>query len=1001
MPVIMPWPSPSVPVALLCMLFGCFFLSAPCAQTTSISSSGLGTNVSTPPPGGGGVYDITGGTRAGSNLFHSFGDFSVGVGDTANFLNNTSLLTSNILNRVTGGNLSNIFGGIKTTGFESANLFLMNPNGVIFGPGASLNVGGSFHTTTAEFLQLQDGTKFNVKPGSEDAMLTSAPVVAFGFLSEAQDQAPIQLEGATLEVSSGKTLSLVGGDIEIVGGHLVAPGGVVNLASVGSAGEVGMDSSTSMISISANKFSALGDISLKAGIDNFDLFFGFVPNPSSIDVTSSTGAGGSVFIVGDVTTIDRSKISAESTGVGNSGIIQLNVGRLVMKNGAVINSSATGTGTGGNVEVFAINGVTLSGTGSLDFNGLETPTAISTNTVGTAGNGGRIFFKTPILTIAENAKIQASSTGNGGAGTIDLNIGTLIVSDGAAITSQTSGPANGGTITINSISGTGPANTVGITNGQISANTSGGGHGGTISISAKNITVGTLGQINASTSTSSTGDAGSIIITDANWINVQGAITTNTASTGDGGRISVQNTDTLIVNNGGRLSTDTSSAGNAGNIQIAANQTHIDTQGSVSSSTTGQGDAGSIQINNTGQLRIAGGGNIRTDTTNASGNGGNIDITAATLSVSGHSSGIFAQSNRDASTASAGHGHAGNITIQAQAVEIANQGQISTSTQTNGDAGNIQVAANRILLDHQGSIASSSNSIEPGDTGNAGNIDVTGTKITLNHASQIAALTRGSGLGGNIKVSSSTLELSGGSAITASSLSRNSNAGRSGGITVSAVELLRLRENSRISVSTQEANAGSINIQVRDVFHLINSDITTSVANGRGSGGDITIDPQFVVLEEGSNIIAKAEKGNGGNIFITAGFLFKSFSPLSIISASSEQGIDGTVVIRSPAVDITSGTLLLPDSFLDAASILPERCATRTAAGVSSFVVTGRNGIPPQPDHILPSRYSDLGAASSAPSSRRSEMSPSIARSLGRLDMDRFNSDQTECRPTI
>ena len=116
------------------------------AQVPPITSSGLNTQVSAPSnlPSGKVQYDITGGTRpgGGANLFHSFGNFNVPNNNIANFLNDAGLPTSNILGRVTGGNVSNIFGMIQTTNFGNANLFLMNPAGFLFGPNATLNVGG-------------------------------------------------------------------------------------------------------------------------------------------------------------------------------------------------------------------------------------------------------------------------------------------------------------------------------------------------------------------------------------------------------------------------------------------------------------------------------------------------------------------------------------------------------------------------------------------------------------------------------------------------------------------------------------------------------------------------------------------------------------------------------------------------------------------------------------------------------------------------------------------
>ena len=215
---------------------------------TDITSSGLSTEVPLQPPSDG-VYNITGGTRPGDgpNLFHSFGDFSVGSGDIANFLNtpvNGSLpLTSNILGRVTGGNVSNIYGTIQTTDFGNANLFLVNPSGIVLGPTGSVNVTGSVSFTTTHYLRLFDGVNsanFYANPANDglaNSVLAVAPVVDFGFLSPAaygfltapDPSATITVQGSALRVPiifdsetgepKGSTLSLVGGDINIIADH--------------------------------------------------------------------------------------------------------------------------------------------------------------------------------------------------------------------------------------------------------------------------------------------------------------------------------------------------------------------------------------------------------------------------------------------------------------------------------------------------------------------------------------------------------------------------------------------------------------------------------------------------------------------------------------------------------------------------------------------------------------------------------------------------------------
>ena len=199
----------------------------------------LGTQVA--PPAGNTTV-ITGGTQAGKNLFHSFGTFSVGTDAIAEFQNSGALIEANttpstitdIFARVTGNTLSEIDGTIRTSGFGNANFWLMNPNGITFGPGARLDIGGSALFTTAGGLIFSDtydigGIPFkrSFETDSQFGPLSIANVEQFGFFSPPE---PISVIGSTLAVPSGKTLSLVGGDINIVGGTLSATN--VRLSSV-------------------------------------------------------------------------------------------------------------------------------------------------------------------------------------------------------------------------------------------------------------------------------------------------------------------------------------------------------------------------------------------------------------------------------------------------------------------------------------------------------------------------------------------------------------------------------------------------------------------------------------------------------------------------------------------------------------------------------------------------------------------------------------------------
>ena len=287
------------------------FLTAPSVGdaevATNITSSGLGTVVPPQPPSDG-VYNITGGTRPGidgPNLFHSFGDFSVGPGDIANFLNNTGLPTSNILGRVTGLGLehtSYIYGTIRTTGFDvggvQANLFLMNPNGIVFGPHGSIDVSGSVSFTTAQYLRLFDSlngasANFYSNPagdGLANSVFAMAPVVDFGFLSPAaygfltspDPSATITVQGSTLSVppglpdSPGHSISLVGGKVVIQGdtlpdgtvqqsAHLSAPKGTIQLASPASPGEFDVATLQPLPNVDGASFTSFGSVSLAPG----------------------------------------------------------------------------------------------------------------------------------------------------------------------------------------------------------------------------------------------------------------------------------------------------------------------------------------------------------------------------------------------------------------------------------------------------------------------------------------------------------------------------------------------------------------------------------------------------------------------------------------------------------------------------------------------------------------------------------------------------------------
>lgn len=460
------------------------FLAFPCSVSMAgpagapITSSGLNTTVSAPIilPSGQTQYNITGGTRPGGgvNLFHSFGNLNVPNNNIANFLNNSGLATSNILGRVTGGNLSNILGTIQTAGFGNANLFLINPAGFLFGPNATVNVGGMVTFSSADYLKLTDGVRFNAVPKtSVDSLLSAAPVAAFGFLGS--NPGAITVQGSHLSVAEGTGISLVGGNITVQAGTLRAPSGQINLVSVNKSsnskvggevvvGDPGQASgfmptgfkslgtinlsqgSTVDVSASPNSGHAPGGVSIRGGQ--------FVMNGSSIKAELPQDAGtpsvrGNIEVTAEhIDLSNHSSISTSSFGFGSAGNITFNADTFSASDSA-ITASVRGslTGNGGAVTIQG-----LQGAGSSAHSVSLTNTDISTSSNGLPLFNGQEFFSAnggPIVMRANNIDLTQSGLNTesfeNSAGPITLVSTNRIESHDNSLTSW-SGFGFGGTI---------------------------------------------------------------------------------------------------------------------------------------------------------------------------------------------------------------------------------------------------------------------------------------------------------------------------------------------------------------------------------------------------------------------------------------------------------------------------------------------------------------------------------------------------------------------------
>ncbi|MEO1671869.1 MAG: filamentous hemagglutinin N-terminal domain-containing protein, partial [Cyanobacteria bacterium J06631_2] len=307
----------------------------PIAQAQVTSDNTVGTQVNN----NGGVSEITGGETRGENLFHSFQDFSVQK-NTEAFFNNSNDI-GNIFSRVTGGNISNIDGVISANG--SANLFLVNPAGIIFGENASLNLGGSFYGSTADSILFETG-EFSATDLDNPPLLTVNAPIGFNFRDNPGD---IASNGAILVVNPGETFSLLGGNLSFDGGIIGGSGSNVRLGGLTEAGTIGLSDD---VSLSFPEAVARGDVSFA----NSAIVFVTGDEGGSIDIDaknlsltaeSNFFAGIGVDLgfanaqAGDVAidltenlVVDNSNIVNANFGTGNTGDVRINARNVFFTN---------------------------------------------------------------------------------------------------------------------------------------------------------------------------------------------------------------------------------------------------------------------------------------------------------------------------------------------------------------------------------------------------------------------------------------------------------------------------------------------------------------------------------------------------------------------------------------------------------------------------------------------------------------------------------------------
>jgi filamentous hemagglutinin family protein len=644
--------------------------------------------------------NITGGTTAGTNLFHSFKEFSIPRDGNAIFENAGNI--QNIISRVTGSSKSTIDGILQANG--AANLFLLNPNGIIFKENASLNVGGSFVASTASSLKFPNG-EFRVD-GTQTPLLTiSVPPIALQFGSNPGSIQTESQENSDLQVKPNKTLALVGGDIELKGGYLTAPEGRIELGSVAGNNLVKLNPIDKGWELSYEGIQNFQDIKLFDGtfVSGYDLD----GNKKDVDIQiqgKRVTLTGSAFIDsrgGNIKVNASEQVELNSNAYlfnqvdGNTQgrPLEINTKRLIVTGGAQVSTNTFGTGQGADLTVNATDSVEV-GAGNSQQSGASGLFARvgNGNTKGGSGDGGTLTIETGRLTVENGAQVSTDTFGAGRAGDLIVKASSVKL-QGRSPTNKPSGlfaqvgtiesTGNAGDLTIE----TGKLEVLG--GAQISSGTQGRGNGGIVTIKASDSILVSgasplatpdpqdtnRSNIFVRSLPNSTGDAGTINIEKTGLLTVenQARISADTSGSGKGGTANL-NVGQLVIRNAGEVRASSFGSGPAGNLNVTANEIRLN--GGKLTATTSAGTEGNITLNNLKLLLMQNGSQISTDA-KKNANGGNITINAPNGLI------VAAPGENNDIIARAVQGRGGNINITAQSIYNFRQGLSTPQNTTN------------------------------------------------------------------------------------------------------------------------------------------------------------------------------------------------------------------------------------------------------------------------------------------------------------------------------
>lgn len=816
------------------------------------------------------------GARVGANLFHSFLELNVNPGESLTFTSDFAGMTSNVISRVTGANGSLIDGPVMSA-IPGASVWLINPNGLVFGPGAFIDVQGGFHASTADYLLLEDGGRFGADVAlPENTVLTMANPTTFGFLGGAP--APISVDGAGLFVPYGEDLELVGGDVTIDYGFLGAEGGSLGIAGVGGAGDVSRGAGGYTGADSWATVSLTGSVATTSGDGGGAIFIRggqFVMDQSNVESWSygvENGAG--VYVDADEVTLTGSSRLAGGTDYAGRGS-NINVsaaGSVLLREGSTIDNRVFGSGDGGSITVTAGESITVDG-----YNEWGDGSFIAGSTWG-SGNGSAMLLEAPEITVSNGAFLWNSSRGEGNAGPITLNaaesvnlVGTDANGFSGGIFANSASLGNSSDVTIN----TRDYNQLDAA--YVAILTYGPAAGGDLLINASgDVTI-----------------AGTGLYNDPSWI------TTGSRGTGPSGSITI-NAANMYVRDGADLGTYAPGASDAGPITLTIDGL-LEVSGQAQDSfggryqtmidaTSRNGSGGNVTVR-ADEMRLIDGGIIVT-TTFGYGNAGSVDIEVSSFTASGSTTGL---TNPDGSpfiwlsgvwaiSEFEDGGYGGDITIRADDITIGRGGGLHSYSRSRASGSIVLDAGRSIRVGGEGLPADdgwlqwadidaySEFAFEPDGIG--GSITMSAPVIDLLSGSWVSTFANyNNGQAGTIDIAASErLTIAGDEEWNAVINSEGAFGAIPGNINLTAPDIVFSHAYVLSDVSFSSASAGAINITAENSITVENHTSIDALTNYGGNGGEIRLSAPQVTVRNFAGIVTDTYgyADMAGSIFVDA-----------------------------------------------------------------------------------------------------------------------------------